>query len=118
MKNYKFKENKVSLLSGYIGVLIFILGFISMPVLLFLSAISSISVKDIIIYEEPFIGFYHEHQVDTETIVKKSVEITTDVAVKFAEWMDDNLQQRQYTPMLQMSTQKLFEEFINNYYEK
>jgi len=49
---------------------------------------------------------------------QKSGELTADIAIKFTEWMDNILQQRQYTPMLQMSTQELFEEFINNHYGK
>jgi hypothetical protein len=49
---------------------------------------------------------------------KESAEITTDVAVKFSQWMDDNMQQREYTPMLQMTRKELFDYFINNHYGK
>ena len=57
---------------------------------------------------------------DTNSLemAEKSAEITTDVAVKFSQWMDDNMQQREYTPMLQMTRKELFDYFINNHYGK
>jgi len=88
--------------------------------------------NDVIIYEEPFIGFYHEHQLDVKSIAKQSAEITSDVAIKFNEWCNkpslEDLRQsnvvyipssdfywykhKKYTP------KELFEKFINNHYEK
>ena len=84
--------------------------------------------KNIVKYEEPFIGFYHEHQVDIESIIKKSAEITTDVAVKFGEFLctypDKN--RNVHGEILHAkskyddadTTKNLFDEFINNHYGK
>jgi hypothetical protein len=37
MKNYKFKENKISIISENIGLIIFISGFVLMPVIIIIS---------------------------------------------------------------------------------
>ena len=61
----------------------------------------------------------------THTYAVKSSEITTDVAIKFAEWID-NIGYRQvsnsfYKSLLDLNgktSEELFEEFINNHYNQ
>jgi hypothetical protein len=61
---------------------------------------------------------------DNSLMAQKSAEITTDIAVKFAEWID-NMGYRQvsnsfYKSLLDINgktSQELFEEFINNHYQ-
>jgi ABC-type tungstate transport system permease subunit len=60
--------------------------------------------------------------LDTQKIAKQSTEITTDVAIKFAEWLESNdckdvihdfkIVGEDY------SKKSLFNEFINNHYGK
>lgn len=65
------------------------------------------------------------YKFNYEEAAVKSTEITTDVAIKFAEWVD-NKGYRQvsisfYKSLLDLNgktTKALFEEFINNHYEK
>jgi hypothetical protein len=60
-----------------------------------------------------------------EQLAVKSAEITTDISVKFADWVD-NMGYRQvsnsfYKSLLDLNgktTQELFKEFINNHYGK
>jgi hypothetical protein len=57
--------------------------------------------------------------------IEKSKELTTDVAIKFAEWIADTkihgYSKQLYEAMIVhkvKTTQELFEEFINNHYGK
>ena len=59
-----------------------------------------------------------------DTMAKQSAEITTDVAVKFAEWIADSklhgYSKQLYEAMIRYkvkTTKELFEYFINNHYE-
>jgi hypothetical protein len=72
---------------------------------------------------------------DNDLMAKSAAEITTDVAFKFAEWVTsteiegnfyqhhkDNIWHGQYNPETRdynpKTTEELFNEFINNHYEK
>jgi hypothetical protein len=58
-------------------------------------------------------------------MIMKSAEITTDIAVKFAEWIADTklhgYSKQLYEAMIiykVKTTEELFQEFINNHYGK
>jgi hypothetical protein len=65
---------------------------------------------------------------DTNSLemAEKSAEITTDVAIKFAEWLsnkrythqDRNLYLAPFPVVSILTTEELFEIFINNHYGK
>jgi hypothetical protein len=58
------------------------------------------------------------------TAVKKSVKITTDIAIKFAEWLgnktfhNNTWFNEENHCMDNVTTEELFNDFINNVYEK
>jgi hypothetical protein len=63
---------------------------------------------------------------DTNSLemAEKSAEITTDVAIKFAKWLGDKtfykntwFDENNHS-LDETTTQDLFEEFINNHYDK
>ncbi len=62
--------------------------------------------------------------LNTQKIAKQLAEITTDVAIKFAEWLGDKtfykntwFDENNHS-LDETTTQDLFEEFINNHYGK
>jgi len=58
----------------------------------------------------------HNDEPLEENHALKSAEITTDVAIKFAEWRDRNIQELNYSET--KTTKELFDYFIKNRYGK
>jgi len=60
---------------------------------------------------------YGERCLPRHYVVEKSAEITTDISIKFLEWVGENDVIFEKWGTNKITVQELFKEFINNHYE-